>query len=315
MKNTDFKASLITPMLLIVVFSLILAANFLPEDMLGLEDNPYLAVVVIELLTYAVPSLFYCRIRGREFTPKLRMRFFPPSQLLYLLHAAVFMLSGVVLVSMFMYNAFPEQFEASAVTEYAAFAMNSRFFDGLYLIIAFAVLPAMTEEFLFRGVIIGEYDRYGAVIASVMSAVMFAMSHFSLVRFPVYLFSGLVLASVLFATRSVVAATLIHALNNAVVLLCEKYVLHIVDKQNVSLVLLIIILGAVAILSAMLMCYEAQGIYHGYAESNLPSDYAGSSTRSQGGRKSVFTRIIEAFFTPTFLLLVILFIVAAMAEF
>lgn len=296
-------------MLLIVVFAFILAANFLPEDILGLDDNPYLAIVVIELLTYAVPSLFYCRIRGREFTPQLRLRLFAPSQLLYLLHAAVFMLSGVVLVSMLMYNTFPAQFEASAVTEYAAFAMNSRFFDGLYLVIAFAVLPAFTEEFLFRSIVIGEYDRYGAVIASVMSALVFSMSHFSLVRFPVYFFSGLVLSSVFFATRSVIATTVIHALNNALVLLCEKYVLHIVDKQNVSLVLMIIIFGAVALLSAMLMCYEAQGIYHGYAESNLPSDYAVNR-----GKKSTFTRIIEAFFTPTFLFLVIMFVVAALAE-
>lgn len=312
MKNTEFNASLITPILLLVVFGLILAANFLPEDVLGMEENPYLAVVVIELLTYAVPTIFYCRVRGREFTPKLRLKMFAPSQFLYLIYAAVFMLSGVVLVSMFMYNTFPEAFEASAVTEYAAFAMNSRFFDVLYLIIVFAVLPAVTEEFLFRGVIIAEYDRYGAGVAAVMSAVVFAMSHFSLARFPVYFFSGLVLSSVLFATRSVIAAALIHITNNVVVLLCEKYVLHIVDKQNVSLVLLIIILGAVAILSAMLMCYEAQNIYHGYAENNVPSEYA--AVYIGHGKKSTFTRIIEAFFTPTFLLLVILFVVAAMTE-
>lgn len=307
--NSGFKANLFTPVLLIVVFALVLAANFLPEGTLGLDENPYLAVVVIELLTYAVPSLFYCRIRGREFTPKLRLRLFAPSQILYLLYATVFMLSGVMLVSMLMYNTYPTAFEASAVTEYAAFAMNERFFDGVYLVIAFAVLPAMTEEFLFRGIVIGEYDQYGAAVASVMSAVVFAMSHFSLVRFPVYLFSGLVLASVLFATRSVAATTLIHALHNALVLLCEKYVLHIVDKQNVSLVLFIILLGAVALLSAMLMCYEAQGIYHGYAENNLPSEYA------RHGKKGTFARIAEAFFTPTFLLLVILFVVAAMTEF
>lgn len=312
MKKTEFNASLVTPILLIAVFGLILAANFLPEDVLGMEENPYLAVVVIELLTYALPTIFYCRVRGREFTPKLRIRMFAPSQFLYLIYAAVFMLSAVVLVSMFMYNTFPDQFEASAVTEYAAFAMNSRFFDALYLIIVFAVLPAVTEEFLFRGVIVGEYDRYGAVIASVMSAVVFAMSHFSLARFPVYFVSGMILSSVLFATRSIFATTLIHIANNVVVLLCEKYVLHIVDKQNISLVLLIIILGAVAILSAMLMCYEAQNIYHGYAESNVPSEYAGVYTGYN--KKSTFTRIIEAFFTPTFLLLVIIFVVASMTE-
>ncbi|MBQ4355008.1 MAG: CPBP family intramembrane metalloprotease [Clostridia bacterium] len=307
--NAGFKANLFTPVLVLVVLALIFAANFLPEDALGMDENPYLAVVVIELLTYAVPSLFYCMIRDRAFVPKLRLRLFAPSQILYLFYAAVFMLTGVVLVSVLMYNAYPDAFAASSVTEYAAFAMNERFFDTIYLIVAFAVLPAVTEEFLFRGIVIGEYERYGASVAAFMSAVMFAMSHFSLVRFPVYLFSGLVLASVLFATRSVIAAILIHALNNTVVLLCEKYVLHIVDKQNVSLVLFMILIGGACVLSAMLMCYEAQSIYHGYAEKNLPSEYASA------GRKNIFSRIAQAFFTPTFLLLVILFTAAAMAEF
>jgi len=307
--NTGYKANLLTPVLLIVVFALIFAANFLPEGTLGMEENPYLAVVVIELLTYALPSLFYCMIRDRELLPRLRLRLFPPSQILYLIYAAVFMLSGVVLVSMLMYTAYPDAFAASAVTEYAAFAMNERFFDTLYLIITFAVLPAVTEEFLFRGIVIGEYDRCGAGVAAVLSAAVFSMSHFSLVRFPVYFFSGLVLACVLFATRSVFAAMLIHALNNTVVLLGEKYVLHIVDKQNVSLVLLVILLAGTALLSAMLMCYEAYEIYNGYAEKNVPSEYAASK------KKNIFRRVAEAFFTPTFLLLVVLFVMAATAEF
>lgn len=299
-----FKAGIIVPILLIVVFGLILSVSFLPESVLGVNENPYFAVVVITLLTYALPTVFYCRVRGSGFTPKLRISLFPPSQILYLFHASVFLLSGVVLVSMLMYNMYPDAFAASAVTEYAAFAMNDRFFDTLYIIIAFAWLPAVTEELLFRGIVIGEYDRYGAGIACVMSAAVFAMSHFSAVRFPVYFFSGIVLSAVLFTTRSVVAAAIVHAVNNTVVILCEKYVLHIVDKQNVSFVLMLILAGAAAVFSAMLMCYEAYGIYRGYAEANVPSEYARES------KYSLFARIAEAFFTPTFLILVILFIVA-----
>ena len=82
-----FNETLFTPILIIVIFTLIIAANFIPKDTLGMDDNPYLAAVAIQLLTYALPALFYCRIRGRDFTGKLRLRFFPPSQLLYLFYA------------------------------------------------------------------------------------------------------------------------------------------------------------------------------------------------------------------------------------
>ena len=306
--RSGFKETVFTPVLLIAVFLLVAAVNFIPEDALGMNDNPYLAVLVIELATYGVPSLFYCRIRGREFTPRLRLRLFDPSQLLYLLYAAVFLISGGVLIGIFMYSLVPESFASASLTEYAAFAMNQRFFDGLYLVIVFAVFPAITEEFLFRSIVVGEYETKGAVIACVMSAAAFGMFHFSLARFPVYFFSGIVLVCILYTTRSVLASMLVHALNNAAVLLSEKYVLHIADKQNVSLLLLTIILGIAALASGTLMCFEAHSIYKEYAEKNEPSEYANIE------KKSRFSRIAETFFTPTFLLLVILFIVAAMAE-
>ena len=186
--------------------------------------------------------------------------------------------------------------------------MNGRFFDVLYLIVAFAVLPAVTEEYLFRGIVAAEYEKYGIGVAVTMSAVTFAMSHFSLERFPVYLFSGIVLAMCMYTTRSVFASAIAHTLNNTFVLLSEKFVLHIADKQNVSFVLFIIIIGAAAVVSAMLMCYEAQSIYKGYAEANVPSDYAPKK------KNGAFRPIAEAFFTPTFLIVVIIFVVASITR-
>lgn len=299
-----------TPVLVLVVFLALLCSRFLSAEALGLNENPYLAVVVIQLVTYAVPSIFYYKLRGRDFAPKVRLRMFKSSHLLYLFHTTVFLISGGMLLSILMYTLTPASFPASSAAEYASFAMNRRFFDGMYLVLAFAVLPAATEEFLFRGIVIGEYERYGAFVAVIASALMFAMSHFSLARFPVYLFSGIVLALATYTTRSVAASVIIHALNNAEVLLCEKYVLGIVDKQNVSVTLLVILLGAAAIISGMLMCFEASGIYRSMAQANVPTDYVSHPDR----KRKLFVRLADAFLTPTFLLLVIIFVTAALME-
>ena len=299
-----------TPVLVLVVFLVLLAARFLSAETLGLDENPYLAVVVIQLVTYAVPSVFYYKIRGRDFAPKVRLRMFRSSHLLYLFHASVFLISGVMLLSILMYTWIPDAFATAASSEYASFAMNRRFFDGVYLILAFALLPAATEEFLFRGIVLGEYERYGASIAVTAGALMFAMSHFSLARFPVYLFSGVVLGLTVYATRSVAASVLVHALNNTAVLLCEKYVLNIVDKQNVSMTLLLLLLGGTAIVSAMLMCFEASGIYRDMAQANVPSDYVSHPDR----KRNPFVRLADAFLTPTFLLLVILFVAVTLTD-
>ncbi len=304
--NSRFKENIFTPILVIVILLLVVAMNFIPTEAVGIEDNPYLAAVVIQLVSYGIPALFYARLRGKKLTPSLNLRFVRPSHVLFLVMSAVFLLTGTVLVSMVMYKIAPAAFETSAVSEYASFAMNGRFFDGLYLIVAFAVLPAITEEFVFRGIVLGEYRGRGALFASVVSAAMFSMAHFSFVRFPVYFFSGLVLCLVTFATRSVVAAMIIHTLNNAFVLLCEKYVINAVDRQNVSLPLLIIIVGALCLVSCMLMLFEAHTIYRRYAEENVPSDYAAVK------KKGHFARVAETFFSPTFLILVILYIVACL---
>ena len=306
--QSGFKSAIFTPILIAVVLLLILASDVLPAGSLGLNENPYLSVVIIQLLTYAVPALFYCRIRGKEFTPKLRLRLFKPSRLLYLFYATVFMLGGSLLLSVLCYTAFPTAFSSSGATTYAAFAMNGGFVSGAYIVVAFSVLPAITEEFLFRGIVIGEYEQGGAVLASVMSALTFAMAHFSVARLPIYLFSGLVLAAVTYATRSVVASMIVHAVNNAVVLLAEKYVLHIVDKQNVSLVLFLIILGLAIVLFGMLMCFEAHNIYRMYAESNAPSEYVPRK------KTSGIVRIAKTFFSPTFLIVVIIYIVAVLLK-
>lgn len=302
-----FKETTFTPLLILVIFAIIFASNMLPEEAIGKKTNPYLAVVVIQLLTYALPALFYSRVRGSKLTPGLRLRPFRPSHALFLVQSLIFMISANVLISMAMYKLSPTAFEASAVSEYAAFAMNRKFLDGMYLVVAFAVLPAITEEFVFRGIVIGEYQSKGLVIASLASAAMFAMSHFSLVRFPVYFLSGLVLSCVTFVTRSSVAAMLIHALNNAFVLLCEQYIMNAVDKQNISLTLLVIILGALMLVSCMLMCFEANGIFKKYAHANVESDHVPSN------KTGALTRFVQVFFSPTFLLLSLVFIIACVA--
>lgn len=301
MKN---KAALYTPVLLIAVYLLLAAVRFLPSETLGLDDNPYLSVVILQLLIYMVPSLFYCRVKGRELTGRMRIRLPRLTHLLLTAYGAVLVICGGALISIAMYRVFPEMFAAttSSTTAFTAFAMNNGLFDGAYLVVAFAILPAVTEEFLFRGIVLCEYQRYGAGFAAVFSSVVFAMSHFNLARLPAYLFSGLVLSLLLFATRSLVSAMAVHACNNLSVLLLERYVLHLAERQNISMVLFVILIGAVALLALILFCSEAGGVYRGYADEALPME--------QGGKSSVrlMEKAAEAYLSPTFLILVVIFI-------
>ena len=74
--------------------------------------------------------------------------------------------------------------------------------------------------------------------------------------------------------------------------------------------LLLILLGTAALVSAMMMCYEASGIYQEMAQNNVPSEYV----RHPDRKRNLFVRLADAFLTPTFLLLVILFVVATLIK-
>lgn len=295
-----------TPLLLVFVFALLYFVGFLPAERLGMDENPYLAVVAVQLLIYAVPVLFYCRLRGADFSARLRIRLPRPGHLLYLLYAAVFLIGGSALISMGMYTLFPESFAVGSTDTYTSFARNAGVFDGLYLVMAFAILPAFTEELLFRGIVLVSYETMGVTTAVILSSVAFAMSHFSFVRFPVYFFSGVVLAGVLYTTRSLFASVLIHAVNNAFVLFLEKYLLHIADKRSISLVLFLIIVGFFTLTAAVLLFVEAGNIYAGYARDNVPSPYV---VRRKGG---VLLSLAQSIFSPAFLAVVVLFVAASL---
>lgn len=81
------------------------------------------------------------------------------------------------------------------------------------------VIPAVFEEFLFRGIVYGSMSEFNTRAATVFSAAMFAILHADIYEFLGYAAMGIVLAAVVGRTRSVYAAMTFHFTNNAVALL------------------------------------------------------------------------------------------------
>lgn len=296
------KQAAFPPILLIAVFILTAIFKLLPGEALGAEESPYLAAVIIQLVIFAVPSLLFCTLRGGDYNSELRLRLPKPSTLLLVFCTVVLMLCGGSVIDYFMSVAAPDMMVRSSAKAYAGFAMNSGVFDALYLVVAFAVLPAITEEFLFRGIILNEYSKLSVGTSVVMSAVMFAMCHFSFVRLPSCFFCGLILSALTYATRSVIAPMIAHALYNAGVLFFEDLILHVAAKNNVSGILFVIISAALAMIAAAFAAFEASALYRGYALDNVPSDYVPK------GKKNSRSDLLTSLFSPAFLLLTVLYI-------
>lgn len=298
-----FKATSAAPLLIIAVFLLTAVFSFLPAESIGAESDPYLAAVIIQLVIFALPSLLFCTLRGNDYPRSLRLSLPRPSAIILMLCSVVLLCCGGGAIDYLMTSAFPKLAEEGSVASYAGFAMNSGFFDGLYLVVAFAILPAVTEEFLFRGIILSEYGTVGVSCSVILSAVMFAMCHFSFLRMPSYFFCGIVLACLTYATRSIVAPMIVHTLYNVVVLFFGDYVSVLAEKNNISGILFLIVAVAAAFASAAMAAFEASSIYRGYAEDNVESSYL--PKKKTGLAKSLAVSLLS----PFFLLLTVVFIV------
>ena len=94
-------------------------------------------------------------------------------------------------------------------------------------ILLMAVLPAIFEEFIFRGMIMnGLRSKMGDVCAIFISAAMFAFAHGSIEQLLYQFALGVVIAWMVIRTGSLASGILIHFLNNAIVLVLSYISLH-----------------------------------------------------------------------------------------
>lgn len=107
---------------------------------------------------------------------------------------------------------------------------------GLYFLSLFviAILPAIGEEFLFRGPVFSSYLTKGVWWAILMSGFLFSIMHASPLQTVHQFGLGVVLAIVLLISRSIWACVFIHFFNNFVVITIDTFIPEI-DALIVSL--------------------------------------------------------------------------------
>lgn len=135
-------------------------------------------------------------------------------------------------------------------------------FEQLLLSIIFmAGLPAISEELIFRGVIFeGLKSKYSWVASAFISALCFALVHFSIFSFVYQFILGFVLAVIAHYSASIITGMVAHFTNNAVILIFEY--LNIADSVSfanfgaleITLSLLILIVAVVAIYFIVKLC-------------------------------------------------------------
>ena len=75
----------------------------------------------------------------------------------------------------------------------------------IYALLAYGLIPALSEEFFFRGIFYAECADCSTLAAILISSLAFSLAYFNLSAFPFYFVSGVLLAYLRHLTKSLVA--------------------------------------------------------------------------------------------------------------
>lgn len=95
--------------------------------------------------------------------------------------------------------------------------------ETLISAVATAIVPAIIEEFVIRGVVMQPLRRYGDWFAIISAALIFSLMHGNMIQIPYTFVSGIYLGYVAIATGSLWAPILLHFLNNFTSVLIIAY--------------------------------------------------------------------------------------------
>jgi membrane protease YdiL (CAAX protease family) len=117
-------------------------------------------------------------------------------------------------------------------------------------LIVFAIVPAIVEEYVFRGVVLGAYQRIGIKAAIFISSMFFALLHFSLGSVLYGFFFGCVFALVRTVTGNMIYSMIMHCTFNAL-----NVVLSYVNLANIPdwSVIAYMVVGVVGFVVLMVM--------------------------------------------------------------
>ena len=261
-KQKGKKSIVLQPTAVVLTTYILLLFSKIIDLTLINRDNEYLSVVILQMMIFLIPAAIWCRFSGEKYIRSLRINVPKADTLPLIIAAAVLMISDGVLLSLIFggLESLSENFSL-----YDTFISKD---DGtapvkLYLILAYAALPAICEEFVYRGILCHEYERGGVMRAVIISSLFFALLHFDIKNLPVYFFSGVILSMTMYATRSIFGAIIAHFLYNLFGVFGQPY-MNTFYNITKSTTLFVIVFGFLFLASASVFCAECSRLYKRY---------------------------------------------------
>ena len=188
---------------------------------MGIYDT--MTIVMGSQLFVLLVPLIGSKICGVKLRETFRIRSIRPVSLVFIFLIAFCsfpIISLLNVISMFFVE-----------NEVAGVAMDM-YPHGLFLsMLVMAVMPAVGEEVLMRGVIYRSYQRKSPIFALFASAVIFGLIHMNFNQMPYAIFLGIIMVLLIEATDSILSSMFLHFLINGFSTMAGYFTANIVETQ------------------------------------------------------------------------------------
>ncbi len=198
--------------LYLTVLVLMLLSSVLTSQ-LDVDGNIfYLYMLLIQLATIGLPTLVFILWGKVDIKYSLRLGKTSGAEILLSVGMAFFGY-GVIIALNLLWVLFLSQFGTPQPSTIPPIETGKNFLISLGVI---SLAPAVLEEFMFRGFIQRGYERGGKVISILLTGVMFAFLHISIVSIPAIILMGILLCFIAYRSNTVWTSMAYHLTNNAI---------------------------------------------------------------------------------------------------
>jgi len=199
--------------LILMIVSQIVFSKWLPTTSEGADY--YWKLFIMEVVLIGLPPLIYMLIFKMDIKEVARFNLIKPSEGLLVVGMALFGYFVIMAINLVWY------WVVSHLGTPTGQQLPNIENLSQYLVatLVIGLVPAVVEEFLFRGLILRGYERFGTKVAIVMTGILFGMLHLQLMSIPSIILIGIIISYVVYRTNSILAGVIYHFVHNGITVL------------------------------------------------------------------------------------------------
>ncbi|MBE6577095.1 MAG: CPBP family intramembrane metalloprotease [Ruminococcaceae bacterium] len=298
------KTIVLQPTVVVLATYILLLLSKIIDLTLINRENEYFSVVILQMMIFLLPAAIWCRFSGESYISHLRLKLPSLSSIPLMLSAAVLMITGGLLLSV-LFDGLDSLSSNFSLYDTFISKDNGTVTSKLYLILAYAVLPAVCEEFVYRGIVCYEYEKGGVIRAVIFSSLFFGLLHFNIINLPVYLFAGAILALTLYSTRSLFGAMIVHFFYNLFGIFGQPYMNALYRLSSSGFFVFLVAL--LFFISAIVFCAQASRLYKKYLYRGYSADYRQPVITKPEKIRASYLEVIKA---PSAIACLVVYIIA-----